>query len=187
MIISDEDDQKIKDPPAAAPTVRYPERAASRRPLCPLPDYETSQALAFRDFNESQVTLCKPPPRRRILDSRLWRAAIVSLVVYIFLTLVIGVPIIVHVRSRPCFVLAFSHLHSRKNTSRNTLTMRSLMPLPGQIKTALPTTLATSQAPSNQEYILSATTGQRFHILTVPVRPSFWRRTFLCPLTYLWC
>ncbi|KAF8558013.1 hypothetical protein OG21DRAFT_1406107 [Imleria badia] len=97
MIISDEDDaQKIKDPPVAAPTLRYPERAASRRPFSHLPDYETSQALAFQDFNESQVTLYKPPSRRRFLDSRLWRAALVSLVVYIFLTLVIGVPIIVH-------------------------------------------------------------------------------------------
>lgn len=97
MIISDEDDtQKIKDPPVAIPTVRYPEPAASR-PFGSLPDYETSQALAFRDINDSQVTLYKPPPRRRVLDSRFWRAALISLVVYIFLTLVIGVPIIVHV------------------------------------------------------------------------------------------
>jgi len=97
MIISDEDDtQKIKDYPVAVPTVRYPERAAGRRPFSPLPDYETSQALAFRDFNESQVTLYKPPPRRRFFDSRFWRAAIASLVVYILLTLFIGVPIIIH-------------------------------------------------------------------------------------------
>ncbi|KAG6378140.1 hypothetical protein JVT61DRAFT_13828 [Boletus reticuloceps] len=87
---------KIKEPPVVAPTVRYPERAASRHPFSPLPDYETSQALAFRDFNESQVTLYKPPPRRRIFDSRLWRAAISALLVYIFLTLVIGIPIVVH-------------------------------------------------------------------------------------------
>ncbi|KAH0827548.1 hypothetical protein J3R83DRAFT_4269 [Lanmaoa asiatica] len=97
MIISDEDDtQKIKDLPVATPTVRYPERAASRRPFSPLPDYETSQALALGGLNDSQVTLYKPPLRRRILDSRFWRATITSLVVYIFLTLVIGVPIIVH-------------------------------------------------------------------------------------------
>lgn len=101
MIISDEDDtQKIKDPPVAIPTVRYPEPAASR-PLGSLPDYETSQALASRDINSSQVTLYKPLPRRRILDSRFWRAALISLGVYIFLTLIIGVPIIVHVRFHP--------------------------------------------------------------------------------------
>lgn len=96
MIISDEDDQQIKDPPVVVPTVRRPEPAASRS-LGPLPDYETSQALAFRDFNESQITLYKPPPRRRFLDSRFWRAVLVSLVVYIFLSLVVAVPIIVHV------------------------------------------------------------------------------------------
>lgn len=181
MIISDEDDaQKIKDPPAAAPTLRYPERAASRRrPFSPLPDYETSQALAFRDLDESQVTLYKPPPRRRILDSRLWRVAIISLVVYIFLTLVIGVPIIVNVRLLPFSIPSLPHLHSRKNTrtTRNTLPTRPPMPFLGRIKT--------SQAPSNQEYFLSAITGQWSSILTVPLPPSFWPRTSLCPLSLL--
>jgi hypothetical protein len=96
MIIPDEDDnQKIKDTPVAIPSIRYPERAAGRRAQSPLPDYETSQALAFAGFNDSQVTLFKPPPRRRLLDSRLWRAALASLAVYVFLTVVIGVPIIV--------------------------------------------------------------------------------------------
>ncbi|KIJ18945.1 hypothetical protein PAXINDRAFT_166859 [Paxillus involutus ATCC 200175] len=96
MILPDEDDtQKIKDPPVATSTIRYPERAAARRPFSPLPDYETSQALAFNGFNESQVTLYKPPPRRRFLDSRLWRAALTSLAVYIILTIVVGIPIIV--------------------------------------------------------------------------------------------
>ncbi|KAG8213735.1 hypothetical protein J3R82DRAFT_10440 [Butyriboletus roseoflavus] len=131
MIISDEDDtQKIKDPPVAVPTVRYPDRAATRRPFSPLPDYETSQALAFGGLNDSQVTLYKPTLRRRIFDSRIWRVAIISLVLYIFLTLAIGVPIIVHVRSSPAFKSFLPHLYSRKNTrtSRNTLTTRSLMP-----------------------------------------------------------
>ncbi|KAF9222582.1 hypothetical protein BS17DRAFT_707982 [Gyrodon lividus] len=96
MIIPDEDDtQKIKDPPVATPTIRYPERAVARHPFSPLPDYETSQALAFGDFNDSQVTFYKPPPRRRFVDSRFWRAALASLAVYIFLTIVLGVPIIV--------------------------------------------------------------------------------------------
>ncbi|KAF9244969.1 hypothetical protein BU15DRAFT_41643 [Melanogaster broomeanus] len=96
MIIPDEDDsQKIKDPPVAIPSIRYPERAAGRRTLSPLPDYETSQALAFAGFNDSQVTLFKPPARRRLVDSRFWRAALASLAVYVFLTVVVGVPIIV--------------------------------------------------------------------------------------------
>ncbi|KAH7888532.1 hypothetical protein F5I97DRAFT_1804018 [Phlebopus sp. FC_14] len=96
MIIPDEDDtQKIKDQPVATPTIRCPERAAGRRPFSPLPDYETSQALAFSAFNDSQVTVVKPPRRRRIIDSRFWRAALLSLFVYIFLTIVIAIPIIV--------------------------------------------------------------------------------------------
>ena len=144
MIISDEDDtQKIKDPPVAVPSVRYPERAASRRPFSPLPDYETSQALAFRDFNESQVTLYKPPPRRRFLDSRFWRAAVISLVVYILLTLFIGIPIIIHVRSLPSLVPFVPHVRSRKNTRTRRNTPRPMMTWFGRIKTVAPTLVAT--------------------------------------------
>lgn len=191
MIIPDEDDaQKIKDPPVDIPTVRHPEPAATR-PLASLPDYETSQALAFGDLNESQITLYKPPPRRRILDSRFWRAALISLVVYIFLTLVVGVPIIVHVSfSHSSIFLSLPFTNNRKNTrtSRNTpLTTRLLMPLFGQVKALVaPTALATqtSQAPSNQGYILSAITGQWLSTVRVATPPSSWRRMSLyLPLT----
>ncbi|KAI6000524.1 hypothetical protein EDD15DRAFT_1758966 [Pisolithus albus] len=93
MILADEDDaQRIKDPPVASPTVRYPERAAGRRPCSPLPDYETSQALTYNNINDSLPSLRKPPQRRRFLS---WRSTLVALVVYILLTLVIGIPIIV--------------------------------------------------------------------------------------------
>lgn len=92
MILADEDDaQRIKDPPVACPTIRCPERAAGRRPFSPLPDYETSQALTYNNLNDSLSTLHKPPQRRRFLS---WRSTLVALVVYILLTLVIGVPII---------------------------------------------------------------------------------------------
>ncbi|KAL4074172.1 hypothetical protein J3A83DRAFT_4358002 [Scleroderma citrinum] len=92
MILTDEEDpQRIKDPPVTLPTIRYPERAVARRPFSPLPDYETSQALTFNSLNDSQSTIVKPPRRRRFL---IWRAALISLVVYFFLTLVIGIPII---------------------------------------------------------------------------------------------
>ncbi|KAI6121479.1 hypothetical protein F5141DRAFT_1186698 [Pisolithus sp. B1] len=97
MILADEDDaQRIKDPPVASPTIRYPERAAGRRPCSPLPDYETSQALTYNNLNDSLSTLRKPPQRRRFLS---WRSTLVALVVYILLTLVIGIPIIVKVRA----------------------------------------------------------------------------------------
>ncbi|KAG6333387.1 hypothetical protein ID866_5705 [Astraeus odoratus] len=97
MILPDEDTaQRIKDPPVTAPTIRYPERAASRRPCSPLPDYETSQALTYSSTNGSSSTLYKPIPRRRFLS---WRAVLASLAVYIFLTLVIGIPIILKNKS----------------------------------------------------------------------------------------
>jgi hypothetical protein len=99
MIIDEDDLLKSKDPPVATPTLRYPERAAGRRPFSPLPDYETSQALALTDFNnnDSLITFHNPPPKRRILDSKFWKAAIVALTLYIFLTITIGIPIIVKV------------------------------------------------------------------------------------------
>ncbi|KAG1737694.1 hypothetical protein EDB19DRAFT_1717346 [Suillus lakei] len=97
MIIQDEDDLlKSKDPTVATPTLRYPERAAGRRPFSPLPDYETSQAIALHDLNnDSLITFHKPPPKRRFIDSRSWRAGITALGVYIILTIVIGIPLIV--------------------------------------------------------------------------------------------
>ncbi|KAG2755249.1 hypothetical protein P692DRAFT_20793853 [Suillus brevipes Sb2] len=99
MIIQEEDDLlKSKDPLVTAPVLRYPERAAGRRrrPLSPLPDYETSQALALNDLNnDSQITFNKPPPKRRLIDSRSWRAGIAALGIYIILSIIIGIPLII--------------------------------------------------------------------------------------------
>ncbi|KAG1808201.1 uncharacterized protein BJ212DRAFT_1281051 [Suillus subaureus] len=97
MIIQDEDDLlKSKDPPVTTPALRYPERAAGRRPFSPLPDYETSQALALNVLNnDSLITLYKPPPKRRLIDSRSWRAGIIALGLYIILSIIIGIPLIV--------------------------------------------------------------------------------------------
>ncbi|EIW83129.1 hypothetical protein CONPUDRAFT_121541 [Coniophora puteana RWD-64-598 SS2] len=95
IVLDEEDQQKLKDSPAQGPTLRYPERAAGRRPFSPLPDYETSQAQAFRRFNESLVSLHKPAPKRRFFDSKFWRAALSALIVYIILSIVIAVPVLV--------------------------------------------------------------------------------------------
>ncbi|KAG2043660.1 hypothetical protein BDR03DRAFT_910561 [Suillus americanus] len=97
MIIQDEDDLlNSKDPPVTTPALRYPERAAGRRPFSPLPDYETSQALALNVLNnDSLITLYKPPPKRRFIDSRSWRAGIIALGIYVILSIIIGIPIIV--------------------------------------------------------------------------------------------
>ncbi|KIK44590.1 hypothetical protein CY34DRAFT_802458 [Suillus luteus UH-Slu-Lm8-n1] len=99
MIIQEEDDLlKSKDPLVTVPVLRHPERAAGRRrrPLSPLPDYETSQALALNDLNnDSLITFNKPPPKRRFIDSRSWRAGITALGIYIILSIVIGIPLII--------------------------------------------------------------------------------------------
>jgi hypothetical protein len=96
MIIQDEDDLKSKDLPVTTPALRYPERAAGRRPCSPLPDYETSQALALHGLdNDSLITLYKPPLRRRFIDSRSWRAGLIALSVYIILSIIIGIPLII--------------------------------------------------------------------------------------------
>ncbi|KAG2119588.1 uncharacterized protein F5147DRAFT_625170 [Suillus discolor] len=97
MIIQDEDDLlNSKDPPVTTPALRYPERAAGRRPFSPLPDYETSQALAFNHLNnDSLISFYKCPPKRRFVDSRSWRAGIAALGMYIILSIVIGIPLIV--------------------------------------------------------------------------------------------
>jgi hypothetical protein len=98
MIIQDEDDLKSKDLPVTTPALRYPERAAGRRPCSPLPDYETSQALALHGLdNDSLITLYKPPLRRRFIDSRSWRAGLIALSVYIILSIIIGIPLIIKV------------------------------------------------------------------------------------------
>ncbi|KAG1862539.1 hypothetical protein DFJ58DRAFT_775585 [Suillus subalutaceus] len=53
MIIQDEDDLlNSKDPPVTTSALRYPPRAAGRRPFSPLPDYETSQALASNKYQQ---------------------------------------------------------------------------------------------------------------------------------------
>jgi hypothetical protein len=98
MIIQDEDDLlKSKDTLVTTPVLRYPERAAGRRrPFSPLPDYETSQAIALNDLNnDSSVTFYKPPPKRRFIDSKSWRAGITALGIYIILSIVIGIPLII--------------------------------------------------------------------------------------------
>lgn len=120
MILVDEDD--AKDIPVTNPTIRYPERAAGRRPCSPLPDYETSQALTYNNFDDSSSTLYKPPARRRFLN---WKAVLVSLVAYIIVTLVIGIPIILRVKfpslplksptHSPSLILQDKHLQDEKS------------------------------------------------------------------------
>jgi hypothetical protein len=133
MIIQDEDDLlKSKDPLVTTPVLRYPERAAGRRrrPFSPLPDYETSQALALNDLNDSLVSFYKPPPKRRFIDSKSWRAGIAALGIYIILSIIIGIPLIIKVSIPiPCVACRLKLLRNLRQTNRpptTTLTMSFL-------------------------------------------------------------
>ncbi|KAJ7497519.1 hypothetical protein FB451DRAFT_1211760 [Mycena latifolia] len=86
MILDDEfDPGSSKLAPAPVPTLRLPEPVAGR--ASPLPDYETSQA-------QHTVIFRKPSFPNRF-DSRFWRATFFALAIYVFLSVVIGIPLIV--------------------------------------------------------------------------------------------
>ena len=86
MIILEEVAER-KDDKFNGLTLRHPQAAYTRsNPSLLLPDYETSEAQ-HRD-----VTI---PSSKFKLDAKFWRAALIALCVYIFLTLTIAVPIIV--------------------------------------------------------------------------------------------
>lgn len=84
IILDGEADRQAKLDSFSGPTIRHPERAATRS-FSTLPDYDTSEAQ-HRSFT-------KPPPT--IFDSKFWRAALYALVVYIILSAVIGIPLVV--------------------------------------------------------------------------------------------
>jgi len=77
------DEAASKLAPSAYPTLRIPEPVATRLSLS-LPDYETSQ----------QQHTHKPVTSNRF-DSRFWRGPFFALAIYVFLSVVIGIPLIV--------------------------------------------------------------------------------------------
>lgn len=102
MIILEEADQQAKlDSSVAGPTLRFPDRAVGRS-SSPLPDYETSQAL--------QLNLATP--RKSKVDARFWRATLYALVIYVALSVVIGVPLLLTVRLFPNNSPALPHFLS---------------------------------------------------------------------------
>ena len=92
MIILEEVADRIKDDKFNGLTLRHIEPAfqpdyTRSTPSVILPDYATSEAQHRRD-----VTI---PSSKFKLDAKSWRAALIALCVYTFLTLTIAVPIIV--------------------------------------------------------------------------------------------
>ncbi|KII92730.1 hypothetical protein PLICRDRAFT_103490 [Plicaturopsis crispa FD-325 SS-3] len=92
MILLDEDEQQQSKLPlfTAGPTLRLPERVAERNP--PLPDYETSQALALQHVSPKGGT-------RNRLDSRFWRATMYAMIIYVFVSIGVTVALVVRILS----------------------------------------------------------------------------------------
>lgn len=92
MIILDPEDQQPSKSFGfvAGPTLRAPERVSTNG--SPLPDYETSQAQHW----QPPVLPPPKPPAPRYL-SKFWRITLYVLVIYVALTIAIGVPLIVTV------------------------------------------------------------------------------------------
>lgn len=98
MIILEEVAERTKDDKFNGLTLRHPQPAfqpdfqpaytrSTPTPSLLLPDYATSEAQHRRNV--------ATPFSRFKLDAKSWRAALIALCVYIFLTLTIAVPIIV--------------------------------------------------------------------------------------------
>jgi hypothetical protein len=89
MIILEEVAERTKDDKFNGLTLRHPQTAHTHSTSTPslLPDYATSEAQHQRDVSI--------PSSKFKLDPKSWRAALIALCVYIFLTLTIAVPIIV--------------------------------------------------------------------------------------------
>lgn len=85
MIILDEGAAPTKDDKFNGLTLRHPQ-VAYIRSASPLPDYDTSEAQ-----HREVIT----PLSKFKVDIKAWKAALYALVMYIFLTLAIAVPIIV--------------------------------------------------------------------------------------------
>jgi hypothetical protein len=84
MIILDREEEQIKLDNFNGPTLRLPERTFNRSSIS-LPDYQTSQ----QQHNDPQGNT------ERRFGPKFWRAALYAFAGYIFLSIVIGVPLIV--------------------------------------------------------------------------------------------
>ncbi|KAL1752699.1 hypothetical protein FB107DRAFT_292934 [Schizophyllum commune] len=107
IILAPEDQPQVKnDPHASRPTVRLPEPAVpAGRSSTPstLPDYETSQAqqLLEHHFPSRRRRGWHWPQASLNLKPRSYKALLYGLALYVFLTIVVGVPLIVTQLRRP--------------------------------------------------------------------------------------
>ncbi|KAF7376325.1 Endoplasmic oxidoreductin-1 [Mycena sanguinolenta] len=99
MIIDDTEQGSSKLAADRAATLRLPAPvAAGRTSVLSLPGYEESQALSRQQRNNNSTTSLisfRKPSLPNRFDSRFWRITFLALAVYVFLSVVIGIPVIV--------------------------------------------------------------------------------------------
>ena len=87
MIILDGDHGRDKiDSPFVGQTVRLPDQVTLRS-ITSLPDYDASQ--------QEHEVFQEPKKKKRRFDSSFWRAVVCALVIYVALSVAIGVPLVV--------------------------------------------------------------------------------------------
>ena len=87
MIILDGDHGRDKlDSPFVGQTIRLPDQVTLRSTTS-LPDYDASQ--------QEHEVFQEPKKKKRRFDRSFWRAVVCALVVYVALSLAIGVPLVV--------------------------------------------------------------------------------------------
>ncbi|KAJ6500095.1 hypothetical protein C8R47DRAFT_281389 [Mycena vitilis] len=99
MIILDDQEQGSSKLAVPSATLRLPEPVAGRS-ASPLPDYETSQAQQTSAQVSAQAPVHSHPTFRKPslpnhFNSRFWRVTFFALAIYVFLSVVIGIPVIV--------------------------------------------------------------------------------------------
>lgn len=133
IVLDNQDPQDAKSSlaPVAGPTVRRPDRVfGGSTPSLVLPDYETSQAIELEALHllrspsssASSIHRYKRASVRQWIPSRFWRIMFYVMILYVVLTLAIGVPLLVLVSGpqRPVDYLLCSNQHSsdyRKSSS----------------------------------------------------------------------
>lgn len=102
IILDGEAGAGTKDGPYQGLTLRHPSAAFTRTSSLLLPDYNTSEALHWKTAASSSEPLSKPRSR---VNPQIWKAAAYAFAVYVFLSLVVILPltIIVSLKAYPLY------------------------------------------------------------------------------------
>lgn len=90
IILDGEAGAGTKDGPYQGLTLRHPSAAFTRTSSLLLPDYNTSEALHWKT---AALSSSEPPPKPRRVNPQIWKAAAYAFAVYVFLSLVVILPL----------------------------------------------------------------------------------------------